>query len=69
MKLDVFGRDVEVVRVKDSWVAYYIGNEGKKRLARDISIPDHMIESEIVKYIADLHHEWATPRNNKVNIQ
>jgi len=69
MKLDVFGREQEVVRVKETWVAYYLGNERKKRLAQDISIPEDIMKSEIVNYIADLCHEWATPRNSKVTIQ
>ncbi len=66
MKLNVFGKEVEVSRIDDEWKVYYLGNEGKKRIANDISIPNHVPHSEVVAYISDLCHEWARPGNMKV---
>ena len=66
MKLNVFGRLVEVARDGTSWKAFYLGNEGKRRLAEDIIIPPHIQEEQIIEYVADLCHEWATPNRNEV---
>ena len=68
MKLNVFGKIVEVTRRDNQWIAYYLGNEGKTRTADDIRIPAHIAEDELADYIADLCHEWATPRYNCVTI-
>ena len=66
MKLNVFGRLVEVSKDHHGWKAFYPGTGGTKRLAHDIVIPSDLDESELVDYIADLCHEWATLENNEV---
>ena len=66
MLFDVYGRLVQVERVKGCWQAYYLGNEGKKRLARDIEIPSDIHEDKLIKYLDDLCHEWATPSRPSV---
>ena len=66
MKLDVFGRIVDVIRDGNRWMAFYPGNEGKKRRAEDIVLPPELKEENIIEYIADLCHEWATPGNSEV---
>jgi len=68
MLLNVFGKKIEVVRNGDLWQVFYIGNEGKKRVARDIVIPRSLPESEIVEYVADICHEWARPGNLNVEL-
>ena len=68
MKLNVFGRIVEIIKDKDRWSVFYLGSEGKKRLADDILVPSSIKEEEIVEYIADLCHEWANPKNNTVTV-
>ncbi len=64
--IDVYGRKIEIVRSCDSWDVFYLGNEGKKRTAHDIVIPQDLTENELINYIEDLLHEWATPSNNKI---
>ena len=66
LKFDVFGRAVLIVETGSGWEAYYLGNEGKRRPARDIIVPSNIDESEIAQYLDDLCHEWATDRNNSV---
>ena len=66
MKLDVFGKYVEVIRRKDEWRVFYLSNEVKKRDALDIKIPPEVAESEVIEYISDLCHEWASAKNNRV---
>lgn len=68
MKLNVFGQQIEVVRQNNKWKTYYLGNEGKRRLADNIVIPSNITEEKIPEYMADLCHEWATPNQNDVTI-
>jgi hypothetical protein len=66
LKLDVFGRNVLIVERDGGWEAFYVGSEGKRRIAKDISVPSGIAESEMIQYLDDLCHEWATERNNSV---
>ena len=68
MRLDVFGREIEVVSREGRWQVYYIGAEGKKRLCDDISIPAELPREEIPTYVADLCHEWAKPGSDSVRL-
>ena len=66
MRFNVFGKDVEIRRSNNAWRVFYLGNEGKKRLAEDIYIPTEVTESELVEHLSDLCHEWARPNNMEV---
>ncbi len=69
MKLDIFGRMiVEIIRDNEEWHAFRLGNEGKKRMLNDIKIPSDLPESELVGYVEDVYHEWATPNNYHVRV-
>ncbi len=65
-KFDVFGRHVLVVEGEKGWLVYYLGTEGKRRLAHDFVIPDFVTEAGLEQYLADLCHEWATERHPEV---
>lgn len=66
LKLDVFGRTVLIERGAEGWETFYVGGEGKRRRADDIFIPAAVPEAELERFVADLCHEWATPRNPQV---
>ncbi|MCD4723042.1 MAG: hypothetical protein K8S13_24760 [Desulfobacula sp.] len=66
MKFNVYGRKIEIIKSLNGWDVFYIGNEGKKRTAHDIIILIDLKESEIVGYLEDLLHEWATAKNHSV---
>jgi hypothetical protein len=66
MKLNVYGKKIEVTKISGKWTVFYIGNEGKRRTAYDIVIPDELKENEIKNYLEDLLHEWVTPLNNEI---
>ncbi len=66
LKFDVYGRLLQVVKSESGWQTFYPGNDGKRRPARDIIIPDDLDESEIEQYLDDLCHEWASEQNNRV---
>ena len=68
MIIDIFGKEVEVVRRDPEWVVFYRGNEGKKRLAKDIIIPSNISESELLLYLSDIYHENSTLKNPEVKI-
>lgn len=65
-RFDVFGTTVEVTRRAGRWLAFYPGTDGKKRPATDIVIPDDIPETGLEQYLADLCHEWATPKHQEV---
>jgi len=60
MRVNAYGRIVEIIRTDNSWRVFYIGGEGKKRLAEDIIIPPEIEESNLIAYLEDLLHEWAS---------
>lgn len=59
----MFGRTVLVAESGDGWAAFYMGEEGKRRPAKDIVIPADLPESDIERYLGDLCHEWATEQH------
>ena len=66
VKFDVHGKHVLVSRTGDGWKIDYVSDQGKRRPAADIFIPDFITESEIEQYLADLCHEWATEKHPSV---
>jgi hypothetical protein len=47
IKLDVFGERVLAMRTDERWSLYYLSDDGKRRPAFDIFVPQSMNESEI----------------------
>ena len=68
MKLNVYGKLIEANRHNSQWIVFYLGNEGKKRLANNLHVPNNIPEEQLITYLADLCHEWATPKQNQVKI-
>jgi len=66
IKLDVFGKHVLAVRADEGWTLYYVSDDGKRRPAFDIFVPESVNESEIESFLADIYHEWATEKNPDV---
>ena len=66
IRFDVFGRDIVIVGMDGSWRAFYPGNDGKRRPAKDLPLPPDITESELIRYLDDLCHEWATEQHPKV---
>jgi hypothetical protein len=64
-RFNVFGTLVAIVGATGAWQAFYLGTEGKRRLA-DFIVPANITSDELAEYLADLFHENATPRNNVV---
>lgn len=61
LRFDVYGREIGVTRVNDEWMAVYIGEAGKHRSAPGVAIPPWVTESDLVRFLADLFHESASP--------
>ena len=68
MKLNVYGRKFEVIKSEGKWKVFILGDEGKKRIADQITIPSNIVESELINYISDMYHEWTSPTNNEVAV-
>lgn len=64
-RFNISGSFIAVTDSSGAWRAFYFGAEGKRRFA-DCVIPDDVVEQDLCEYLADLFHENATPRNNKV---
>ncbi|MEW6296729.1 MAG: hypothetical protein AB1671_03185 [Thermodesulfobacteriota bacterium] len=63
MKIDLFGQLIDVEKDRSGWQVYYLGSEGKRRVAHDLVIPSSVQESELVTYLDDLCHERATKKH------
>lgn len=68
IKLSVFGRDMLAIRDGQCWKLFYLGAEGKRRVATDIVIEDGVTRDQLVQALADLLHEWARPGYEEVKI-
>lgn len=65
IRFDVFGRRMVVERRDGGWLAFYPGNDGKRRPA-DFVIPPDVADAELGQYLADLFHEAWSPRHPDV---
>ena len=65
-RLDVFGREVLILREQNRWSANYICTEGKRRSATDIVIPASVAKADLAEYLADLFYESATEKHPTV---
>ena len=61
--LDVFGRKMMIQKSATGWQIFYMSADGKRRPADDIMVPDFVTETELVEFISDLCHEWATEKH------
>ena len=64
IRIDVYGKRILVSKSDEGWQVCYVGAEGKRRPAYDINIPPSLSENDLIEYISDLCHEWATPGNS-----
>ena len=62
MKVNAYGRELTIVRENKSWRVFDLGNEGKRRPAGDIRIPGEIEPGDVVQYLGDLLHEYASER-------
>lgn len=67
MKINVYGRLMELEKENSQWVLYSLG-EGKRSPLGDVAIPDHLNASEAVQFLDDLFHEMATPERPSIVI-
>lgn len=68
LSLSVFGQPMQLVSTTEGWKAYYPSSDGKRRPAHDVVIPSEMAEPELVRYVADICHEWASEDHPDVTV-
>lgn len=67
MKLNAYGKLLEIKRENEIWVVYEVG-EGKKSRSNDIYIPSEYNEKQVVRFLEDILHERATPDNPNIKV-
>ena len=63
---DVFGKRIRAVRTHGGWELFEIGNEGKVRRFGGGIVPPDLSEDELLSFLDDLFHEYATPIRARV---
>jgi hypothetical protein len=63
---DVFGRLVLAERTTVGWRCFYLGDDGKRRAATDLVVPEFIPEAELDQYLVDIFHELATSQHPTV---
>jgi hypothetical protein len=66
IKFDIFGRQVLAIRSEEGWQLFYLSGDGKRRPADDLIVPSFVAESEMISFLEDLCHEWASDRHPEV---
>lgn len=67
MKLNAYGKKLEVLWEDEAWVIYELG-DGKKRRSNDLYIPSEYSPDEVIGFLEDMLHESATPENPAIEI-
>jgi hypothetical protein len=67
MKLDAYGKRLEVNKENNQWIIYELG-EGKKTQSKDIYIPESYSQDQVIQFLEDLLHERATPEFPSIKI-
>jgi hypothetical protein len=62
LRFDYFGTALGIERCDGRWLAYRLGDDGKRRPASDIVIPAWVGEDDLADFLSDLGHESATPQ-------
>ena len=63
---DVFGRIMQAQRIDGRWQLFLVGAEGKKRPVPDVTVPPHLSTEELLTFLDDLYHEFASPSHPSV---
>lgn len=67
MKLNAYGKILEIARENGNWIIYEIG-EGKKSRSNDIYIPSEYTANQVIQFLEDMLHERATPETPNIKI-
>jgi hypothetical protein len=66
IRFDVFGQRMAVRRRDGAWKLYALSDDGKRLGVTDALIPSDLEESELLTWLADIYHEWASPQHPDV---
>lgn len=67
MRLNTYGKLLEIIRENGTWMIYEVG-EGKKSRSNDFYIPSEYNEEQVVRFLEDMLHERATPDNPNIKV-
>lgn len=60
---DVFGMKMSVQRKDNKWLLFSESDTGVKARVYDVVIPSDLTENELVGYLDDMYHEFATEKH------
>ncbi|NUW69851.1 DUF7661 family protein [Vibrio coralliilyticus] len=63
---DVFGTKMSVERRNDEWILYRESETGMRVKIYDVYIPSELAEKELLTFLDDMYHEYATATQTKV---
>ncbi|WP_447598596.1 DUF7661 family protein [Nitrospira sp. Nam80] len=63
---DVFGKRIQAMRAHSGWELFEIGNEGKQRRFGGAIVPPDLSEDQLLSFLDDLFHQYATPIRSRV---
>ncbi len=66
IKLNVFGKRMSVHKEQSEWLLFNDSDTGIRSRVYDVVIPPDLQQTEIVKYIDDIYHEYSSERHPRV---
>jgi hypothetical protein len=62
LKFSVYGKILAAQRTEYAWRLFYAGDEGKMRPADDLVAPEFITEDQLIIFLSDICHEWASEK-------
>ena len=66
IEFDVFGKRILALRNNGAWELFETGNEGRSRRYGGTIVPPDLSENELLTFLDDFFHAYATPRHAHV---
>ena len=66
IKFNVFGTLMSVQRKDQQWLLFRESDTGIRARVYDVIIPVELKEEELLTYLDDIYHEYASERHGKV---
>jgi len=66
IKFNVFGKNMSVLNVDQQWQLFNESDNGIRSRVYDIVIPSDLTSTELITYLDDMYHEYATDKHPSV---
>lgn len=65
---NVFGRKMSVQRKNNAWLLFAESDTSLRARIYDVVIPPELPQEDLPKFLADMYHENATKRHDRVEL-